>query len=234
MTGKATCGRCNHGLAHLDQALIGDLEIFATLAGVPRKRGRPPKVSSYGNLKADVKEGHLNAYFNMDPTPVATPDGQRLGAYRGKPRDVAAQFAQEGTQGTITFDISFGKSPKVARALVKMGAEYFCYAQGRQLASDVIAGSVSDFVRFGRGDRPLILGPAEDVSYRHWFGQIHRISDDGWYCIFRLAHFEVLVDLSPRGTVFEIMAARMFDRHGGKGWSTLPPDAFHPTLTEPL
>lgn len=220
------CGPCNNGLAHLDQALVGDLEVYAAIAGVPRKGGRSPLISSYGNLRAGVRNGEMEFHFNMGPDSVVMPDGKVLPPYRGKPRDVSATFERIGNQAIINYDVQFGESPKVARALVKMGAEYLCWAKGRELASKVINGQVADFVRFGKGKRPVIIGNPDKDRYEHQFGHIGLEGEDGWYCSFRLAHFEVIVDLGPGQAVFDLMASRIYEKLGRHGWTTLPPEAF--------
>jgi hypothetical protein len=220
------CGRCNHGLAHLDQALVADFEVFAMMAGVPRKGGRPAAISSYGNLRTNSKNGHVEYHFNMGPGNTTMPNGQTLPPFRGRPRDVNATFTREGGQATIGFGVEFGASPKVARALVKMGAEYFCWVQGRELASQVIQGPVADFVRTGKGARPVILGNPDKTKYEHRFGQIGRVGEQGWYCLFRLAHFDVMVDLGPDQAAFDKWAEEMYRCFGREGWTTLPPAAF--------
>jgi hypothetical protein len=224
LTQGEVCGDCNNKLAHLDQALIDDLEIYAFMAGVPRKKG-PPAIHSHGNLRADVKNGHAATYINMDRAPTVMPDGRRLAGFKGQPRDIAATFTREGMTGTVEFDVRFGKSPKVARALVKMAAEYFCFTMGRDEAARLIVGAVADFVRFGKGDKPIILGAPDPSKYQHVFGSVGREGGD-WFCGFRLAHFEVVVDLGPGRRVFDVMAPRLHKNLGRTGWTTLPPEAF--------
>lgn len=218
------CGPCNHGLAHVDQALIDDLEVFAFMAGVPRKKG-PPAIHSHGNFRGTVKDGHASTYFNMDPTPVELPNGQQLSGFKGRPRDVNASLTRSGNIATVEFGVSFGRSPKVARALVKMAAEYFCWVRGREEVANIIAGPVADFVRAGKGDKPVILGAPDPTKYEHRFGSIGKEGDD-WFCGFRLAHFEVVVDLGPGRRVFDVMAPRLHKNLGRAGWTTLPPEAY--------
>jgi hypothetical protein len=90
----------------------------------------------------------------------------------------------------------------------------------------MIAGPVADFVRAGKGERPIILGGSDETKYQHHFGYIGKLGDSGWFCVFRLAHFDVMVDLSPERAVFDEMSSRMYKSLGGTGWTTLPPDAF--------
>jgi hypothetical protein len=219
------CGSCNHGLAHIDQALVNDLEVFALMAGVPRKRGRPAKVSSYRNLQAEIRDGHTSFFFNMDPTTALINPNRRVPGFRGGSRDVRAQFQRTGNTATITFPLEFGRSPKVARALVKLGAEYLCWAAGHERAAQAIAGPITDFVVRGIGDRPVILFGSDLTKYQHHFGHIGAIDGSGLYCAFRLAHFHVMVDLSRDLLAFERIAAHLYVTLGTVGWSTLPPSA---------
>lgn len=228
LTRGEVCGACNSGLADLDQALVADLEIYALMANVPRKRGKAPKVSSYGNFKAQVLDGHMTAYFNMENVAKTAPDGTVIPAFRGRERDIRAHFSVEGNQATVEYQMEFGRSPKVARALVKMAAEYVCWSQGAELAREVIAGPVADFVRDGRGSRPIIHVVADMSKYEHAFGTIGRVSDGSLFCLFHLAHFAFVIDLSPGLGAFRDIAAQMYASLGGTGWTTLPPDAFTP------
>jgi hypothetical protein len=41
---------CNNGLAHLDQAVIDDFDLFAFISGIPRKRGRPAQIRGVMHL----------------------------------------------------------------------------------------------------------------------------------------------------------------------------------------
>jgi hypothetical protein len=170
------------------------------LAGVPRKGGRPPKISSYGNMRADVQTGHARYQFNMDSKPVVTEAGVHLPGYRGRERDIKADLTHDGDAVTIKFPIEFGRSPKVARALVKLAAEYLCWARGRDCAAQVLDGEITNYVVNGHGYRPVILFGADMGRYEHRFEHIGMVDGSGWYCCFRLAHFNVMVDLteSPR------------------------------------
>lgn len=218
------CAACNHGLAHLDQALIDDLEVYAYVAGVPRKKG-PPAIHSHGNVSGEVKNGHATTHFNMGPAHVDLPNGRKLSGFKGRARDINARFSQQGNTATVEFEVSFGRSPKVARALVKMAAEYFCWSLGRDEAARMIVGAVADFVLHGKGDKPVILGAPDTTKYQHSFGHIGK-HDGDWFCSFRLAHFEVVVDLGAGRRVFDTMAPRLHQNLGPTGWTTLPPEAY--------
>jgi hypothetical protein len=219
------CAACNNGLAHLDQALVHDLEVYAMLAGVPRKGGRPPKISSYGNMRADVQDGHCRYYFNMESKPVVTETGTHLPGYRGRERDIKADLTVDGNAVMITFPVEFGRSPKVARALVKLGAEYLCWAKGRDCAADVLAGEIANYVVNGNGYRPVILFGGDRSRYEHRFEHIGKVDGSGWYCCFRIAHFSIMIDLTPDLSAFRRMAAHLHESLGSSGWTTLPLDA---------
>ncbi|TLY50606.1 MAG: hypothetical protein E6K53_09890 [Gammaproteobacteria bacterium] len=87
---------------------------------------------------------------------------------------------------------------------------------------------MADFVRKGKGYRPIIQFGADWNKYEHHFGHFGKVEDQGWYCIFRLAHFNVLVDLRPDLTAFKKMAHQLYQtsgRSGREGWTTIPTDA---------
>jgi len=222
------CGPCNNRLAHLDQSLSADLEVFAMMAGVPRKHGRPPEISSFGNLRAEVRSGQPEWYFNMGPGSLTTQSGRSVPPFRGRDRDVRANIEIQGKVATIDFPFSFGTSPKTARALVKIAGEYLCLQRGREAASETLQGPVADFVCFGKGERPIILSGFDKSKYQHRFDQIWRSEKGGYFCPFRLAHFEVGVDLSSDCSSFASVSQEMYRQYGPKGWTTLPPGAFSP------
>lgn len=219
------CASCNHGLGHLDQALVHDLEVYAVMAGVPSRKGRSMRVSGYGNVRAETVGNRLNYYFNMDSSPIHIRPGTVLPGFRGRPRDVKARMKAEGGKAEITFDLEFGASPKVARALVKLGAEYLCWVLGPQKASSIIEGSVADFVVHGKGYRPLILFDPDESKYEHAFGNIFQTPEGHHSCAFRLAHTHVMVDLTPDIGAFPRFASAFYQMYGRTTWTTLPLDA---------
>lgn len=219
------CGSCNNGLGHVDQALIHDLEVCAFMANVPRKRGRPPKVSSYGNFQAEVADGKATYLFNMDPTPVVAGGGKHLAGFRGKERDINARMQRDARVATIDFPLEFGRSPKFWRALVKLGAEYLCWAMGRDSARRAITGAVAQYVLKGVGYRPVIVFDPDASKYQHHFGHIGATGDGEMYCVFRLAHFSVMVDLTSDLSAFEKFARGLHKLRGTQDWFAFPRDA---------
>ncbi|MBK9494047.1 MAG: hypothetical protein IPO08_05795 [Xanthomonadales bacterium] len=199
--------------------------MYAFMAGVPNRRGGPAKVSSFGNVHAEARNGHANFYVNMDPTPIKTTTGKRLPGFRGKERDIKAVMHRDGQMATIDFPLEFGRSPKVARGLVKLAAEYLCWAMGRDVAAKAIDGPVADFVRHGKGYRPIVLFGSDVTKYEHHFGHIGQHENDGWWCAFRLAHFHVFVDLTTNLGAFRQTAHGLYETMGPTGWTTLPLDA---------
>lgn len=219
------CARCNHGLAHLDQALAQDLELYAFMAGVPRKGGKPPSITSHGNVRAELVDGKQEWHFNMGTTPVVGPKGSTLPGFRGRERDLRADFSTDGTLGRIDFKAEFGRNPKVARALVKMATEYLCFVAGPHVAADTARGVIAEFVCKGRGYRPVLLHTPDETKYEHEFGTVQKVSPKGYACHFRLAHSYFAVDLSPELSAFAAWAQSLYVDRGGKGWTTLPLDA---------
>lgn len=225
LTNGEVCGTCNNNMGHLDQALVQDLEVYAAIAGVPNKAGRTSRISGFGNLRADDLGDGLVYHFNMEPHPVEIRPGVMLAGYRGKPRDIKAKMKAENGRAEITFGMEFGVSPKVARALVKLGAEYLCWQLGRDIAAEVIRGPVADFVLRAAGYRPVVLFAADKEKYEHVFGNILQTPQGHYACCFRLAHSHVMVDLTPDVSAFPVFAEALYQQHGGESWTTLPPDA---------
>lgn len=225
LTNGEVCAACNNGMGHLDQALVQDIEVYAALAGVPNKAGRTSRISGFGNMRADIEGDGLVYRFNMERHPVEIRPGVMLAGYRGKPRDVDAEMRVENGQAEIVFGLEFGVSPKVARALVKLGAEYVCWTLGREIAADAIQGAVADFVLRGNGYRPVVLFAGDKDKYEHVFGTILQTEKGHYCCIFRLAHMHVMVDLTPDVSAFPAFAEALYKDHGRECWTTLPPDA---------
>lgn len=219
------CASCNHGLGHLDQALVQDLEVYAAMAGVPSRKGRSSRISGYGNVVADQVGGKLTYFFNMGSTPVEIRPGKMLPGFRGKARDLKAHMKAKGGKAEITFDVGFGESPKVARALVKLGAEYLCWGLGPEIAAAVIQGPIADFVIHGRGYRPVVLFSPDKSKYEHVFEHLVQTEEGHHACMFRLAHMHVMVDLTPNLSAFPGFASALYQMHGRKTWTTLPLDA---------
>jgi hypothetical protein len=66
LTNEEVCIKCNNGLGHIDQAVIDDFDFPAFMAGIPRKGGKPPIISSRGNVKGAVEPNGPGISFNME------------------------------------------------------------------------------------------------------------------------------------------------------------------------
>lgn len=219
------CQKCNNQLAHLDQAVIGDFDIPAFIHGVPRKRGRPPEISSRGNVFGTYRSGSPEMCFNMDPHPVTTHLGARLGAYGKSERNVNAKLERHGETAKISFGTEFGKNPKFARGLVKIAFSSLAYYLGAEKLADEAFNPIRQFVTKGSGLRPVILYDDGDLSYRNRIWSPYR-SQEGYYLMaFRLVVFGVLVDLSPKCSGFPALRDAMLKEFGETGWTCLPLNA---------
>lgn len=218
------CTKCNNWFGHIDQALIADMEMFAALAGVPRKRSGAG-IFSYGNIRARTIDGHLSYFINMDPKPVRLIDGMQLGGYKGRDRDVAATMTREADKVKVDFSVDFGRNINVRRAIFKIAINWVARELGSIAAREIVESDIGKFVKSGVPDCSIILvsPSSEPKKYQHKFSRIWRSTSGGLVCDFRLGHIEFIVDLQQGQSSFELICSKMYEAYGAIGWTTLPP-----------
>lgn len=222
LPGSVVCRACNSGLAHLDQAVADEFDFMAFTKGIPRKHGRPPEISSRGNVYGWVSEDGPQLHFNSERHAVTTSDGRRLARFKGAKRDVKLKTEHEGNQYKASFELPFGQGPKFVRGIYKTVFNCFTFLAGPELGRDLRFQEVRDFVRVGQGSRHLILtfDPDEKftlAAYRPW------ISEDGFYIMsIRIGQIHFLADLSPGEVLFPQLQAKQLELRGPDGWTTLP------------
>lgn len=222
LPGTVVCRKCNNGLADLDQAVIDEFDFRVFMAGVSRKKGRPPVIRSRGNVVATVEQDGPTYTFNMDPVPVAAHDGSRLAPYRGSKRDIRAKFTKEGNVASVSFDIPFGQSRKFLRGITKIAFSSLAYFLGAPLARSPAFSAVRRFVKYGVGNRHLLLTFGNDATYSNRVWPPY-VSPSGDYAVtFRLASAEFLVDLSEKESFIPMFQSKAFELLGEKNWCTLP------------
>lgn len=216
------CQKCNNRLAHLDQAVIDDLDFLAYMNGIPRKRGKPPEIRSRGNVIGTYEKGAPAVFFNMETHPITTHLGERLGAYGRSERNVNATLEKNGDIAKISFDTEFGRNPKFTRGIVKIAFSSLAWLIGAEKLANKAFNPVRRFVTKGAGFRPIILSTDGDLAYSNRVWSPYT-SPDGHYSVaFRLAVFHVWVDLSPECSCFPAVRDAMFNEHGETGWNCLP------------
>ncbi len=222
LPGSVVCRRCNNGLADLDQAVINEFDFLTFMAGVPRKKGKPPAIRSRGNVLGTVEKSLPTMTFNMEGASVKAHDGSRLAPYRGSQRDVRAKFSKHGESANLSFEIPFGQSQKFVRGTVKIGFSALAFFLGASLARSPVFAPIRHFVLNGTGSRHIMLTFDDDTTYtnRAWPPYV---TPSGEYAVmFRIAFVEFLVDLSEQESFlreFQFQASKIF---GNENWCTLP------------
>lgn len=222
LPGTVVCRKCNNGLSDLDQAVIDEFDFVVFMAGVPRKKGRPPAIRSRGNVLATVEASGPTVTFNMEPMPVTAHDGSRLAGYRGSKRNIRAKISTQGQVGTIGFETPFGQSPKFVRGITKIAFSSLAYFLGAPLALSPAFSPIRRFVKDGVGERHLMLTFSSDSSYRNQVWPPY-VSPTGEYSVtFRIASVEFLVDLSEEESSLSMFQSKAPEFLWGKNWCTLP------------
>jgi HNH endonuclease len=219
------CRNCNNGLGHLDQAVVADFEVPALIAGVPRGRLKGPEIHSFGNTFA-----HQHAlrgteiFINMDPKPITLENGLTLGGFKGRERDLRWKLTVDGKQATASSGFEFGRSPKVARALYKIGLSWVAYSCGAKVARNLICSDIGAFVKKGYPVRPVFMfSEADSNQYRHQFSNHIEKSSRLVATTFRLGHSRFFIDLTSDLSFSAEWYAATLSLHGEHGWTTLPP-----------
>jgi hypothetical protein len=224
LSGGAVCKECNNGLAHLDQAVIDDFDIFAFMNGVPRKKGRPSEIRSRGNLIGTQGLNGNEISINMEHFPVVAHDGTKLGGFGKSDRNIQASFESEGDVVKISFSTSIGSKPKFLRGIVKIAFSSLAYFRGGELALSEDFDSVREFVREGKGSRPVLIKPISKGDYLNQSWPPFKSETDEYAVTFRLTCLEFCVDLSPNVTIFPMIKEKAFEMYGESGWGYLPID----------
>lgn len=225
LPGTVVCRKCNNGLSDLDQAVSDEFDFPTFMAGVPRKKGRPPAIRSRGNALATVEPSGPTYTFNMDPIPIKAHDGSRLAPYRGSKRDIRAELSKQGNAATINFEIPFGQNRKFQRGVTKIAFSSLTFFLGAPLARSPAFTPIRRFVRDGVGDRHLLLTFDSDSTYTNRVWPPY-VSPSGDYAVtFRIALVEFLVDLSEKESFLSAFQSKAPETIGEKNWCTLPIEA---------
>jgi len=223
LPGTVVCRKCNNGLAHLDQAVADEFDFIVFSTGVRRKGGKTPVISSRGNVLGTVRAGTPALSFNMERHPVLAHDGSRLAPYRRSKRNIDAKFEVHDQEAKVSFESSFGDSPKFVRGLTKIAFSSFAYFLGPAAALESQFEPVRQFVRSGRGNRHVMLLVSSDTQYRNSAWPPYR-HETGYFAVpLRIAHIEFLLDLSPNECLLPALEGKQFEQAGTDGWCVLPP-----------
>jgi hypothetical protein len=216
------CKGCNSSLAYLDKAVIDDFDFFMFTQGIPRKRNRLPQILSRGNVVGYHKGNEKIIYFNLDKKVKINVNGYSVSPIGKSERNIAAKFKDN----TVSFQTKVGADPKFARGIQKIAFSSIVYFIGSELFLGNEYDPIRDFIINGKGDRKIILLPADNKEYVNEVRPLVFDSDSkGEYGIMlRLGWLVFLVDLSPQMRYFPIFKKQAEILWGQKGWTYLPVD----------
>ncbi len=227
LTSDFICQRCNNGLGQLDQAVADDFDFLTFQSGIPRKKGKPAKLASRGNVYGYSTKNEKRLFFNMDSKKtIKASDGFHVAPYRNSERNVKANFKAESGVAEITFQIKFGQSKKFQRGIFKIALSALAYFIGPNELYKSKYNQLRNYVRNGTGIRHLILlADSNPNNYSHQFDNPY-ISETGDYLLtFRLACVRFVVDLSESESSLARLSETAHQMFGQKGWTILPSDS---------
>lgn len=225
LPGTVVCRKCNNNLGYLDRAISDEFDFLTFLAGVPRKRGRPPVIASRGNVVGTVEMNEPTITFNMEQTAKTAHDGSIVAPYRGQPRNVRGNLEHDSTVATISFELAVGKSPKFVRGLFKIGFSCLTYFLGASVARDPQFQPIRDFVLIGEGKRHALLTSTTDKAFRNSAWPPYERKAGEYAVCFRLACVEFLLDLTPSELLLPQFVKQAHEQYGEAGWCVLPPNS---------
>jgi hypothetical protein len=219
----AVCGNCNNNLGHLDQAVIDEFDIPAFMAGVRRKRGRPAKINSRGNLLGTWSDSGPVLHINVGRKPVRAKGGHVLTAYGKSRRNVKASLRRFGNLADVSFQTKLGAGSKFVRGIMKIAFSSLAFFFGPPEVLRDHFDPIRQFVIDGYGVRKVLWMATSDKQFRNevWPPLRHE-SGDYYAIVFRLDSVEFIVDLSPDMRLFPIYKDKAYELYGSEGWSWLP------------
>jgi hypothetical protein len=216
------CAACNNGLGRQDQALVVQFELPAFMAGIPRKRGRPPSIDGWASLAGRVGPDGPELSFN------AGPDDQPFGARRLKPASAAtgvskARFEIEGATATAHFSLEIGRDPLFVRSLYKTAINWIAHEEGVVSAAADAFAAARRFVLEGEGEfAALLVEFVPEARARPLQASIAR--RPGSHPVVAMVFFGLVlaVDLDPAQAGLLAMESEL-KRSGDSGWTRLEP-----------
>lgn len=218
---QGVCRACNNGLGHVDQALIRQFEIAAFVAGVPRKKGRPPAINMWAPIKGRCVDGHREIHLNAGPQAVETLGRQLPAANAANGiTKVAFDAPAVGEGATISFKQEIGREPKLARALLKVALGTIAINCGVAHARGAMFDAVRAFVRKGTGEFGILMTEGRPDRARHV--GVWAQADDP-YPLVEISLFGItfVVDTDPAQKGLARLRAA-FEQDGGARWMILP------------
>lgn len=217
------CKRCNNGLGHLDRAVAQDFDFITFQAGVPRKNGRPPAIDSRGNVYGFRTGSHSHIHFNMGAESTTAPDGATVGGFKGKERNIRAEYSEHGPFAKVSFKTEFAASRKFQRGIYKIALSALVHFVGPEELFKPKYDGLRQYVRDNKGERHLMLLVDDGVEeYRHHFPPPMKSPEGDFGFEFRLACVRFIVEFSESESFMPKFEAAAQDHIGEKGWTVVP------------
>jgi len=207
LTKGEVCLSCNNSLSHLDHAVIQDFDFLLFFNEIPRKSGKLPEISTRGNVIGYNKENEKVIFFNYDNKDKVSIDG-RLAYPRGKSK--------------VSFKSTIGADPKFTRGILKIAFSSMVYYFGASQFLKAEYDSIRNYVVDGKGERKIILIPADDQNYFNEVRLIPSNSGNEWLIQLRLGYVQFLIDVTPDMSVFPLLKEKAKALYGDSGWTYLP------------
>jgi hypothetical protein len=122
----------------------------------------------------------------------------------------------------VSFQTSFGNNPKFVRGIYKIAFSSLVYFLGSNLALKKEFDSIRNFVLYGKGKRKIICKPYSDKSYKNRVWAPYLRNQNEYSVVMRIAFIEIVVDLSPKSTVFPSLLKEFKKHHVDHDWCYLP------------
>jgi len=194
-------------------------------AGVPRKRGRSPKIDSFPGLRAEVIDGEPTFFLNMEKHQIVTHTGLTVPPRKSNERSLDASFQKIGDLAKIDVSFHVGKHKKFNRALHKIAFTSVVFFLGAQKVVGTEYDHIREYVCHGGKVRPVIALFRDQHKYEHEISPPY-VSDETGYYVMRMliGGIEFIVDLSPNMEALNSLHfALQNDGQFDGWWSIIPP-----------
>jgi len=220
------CQKCNNKLGNVDQALLHEFEVMSFWNGIPRKRGKTPKIDSFPGLRAEVIDGEKTFYLNMEKYPVAPHAGLKVPPRNANVMALDGSMQQIGDTAKIEFSFQIGKHKKFNRALHKVAFTSTAYFLGVSAIEGQEYDHIREYVLHGGKSRPVIMLRPEQHEYHHEIFPPLKSEVTGLYIVrMVLCGLTFIVDLSPNlAALFELESSLKRDSQYNGWWSMIPPN----------
>jgi hypothetical protein len=197
---NVACEKCNNELGrHVDRALVKQFEIIAFMAGVPRKKGKPPTSAGWAPLSGKVIDGGPEMIVNGGPG-TQQAHGKKLPSANKSNGIYDTWVKKDGRELRMGFTQDFGTDPRFLPALFKIGLNLEAKFSSPQVAAGSDYDHIRSFVR-GEPEAPnLTVAVEQNDSKSRGTGNVHRFSKPNKpYPMFQFEILGVffLVDMAP-------------------------------------